>query len=187
VSALPGAPPGDAAMSDAERAGGKMQGLVQELLVHSEGAQLAGLDSETGNARDAMQGAGQGRKRFYKSLSHNCWTTEDGEEEGRAQRGGEADITTPWHCEVCNIYFTSSQALGGHRMNSTDHRVRAERLKNAAGAGAAALMAPSTPRLSLHVYSNDESVGKTKRTRMPPMAQVPTPHSEPRTLHPRPP
>jgi hypothetical protein len=154
----------------------KASGLTQEGgLVHAEAVAPPDPGSETCGERvggEAVQAAVQSRKRFYKSLSCNCWTTEDGEEDSML-RGGEADITTPWHCEICNIYFTSSQALGGHRMNSNDHKVRAEKLKGSEGASAlASQVVPSTPRLSLHVYSNDESVGKAKRTRMPPMAQM---------------
>lgn len=188
-NALPeGGPTGDPAMgesapemtesdSEEERASrSKASGLTQEGgLVHAEAAALPDPGSETCGERvggEAVQVAVQSRKRFYKSLSCNCWTTEDGEEDSML-RGGEADITTPWHCEICNIYFTSSQALGGHRMNSNDHKVRADKLKGSEGASAlASQVVPSTPRLSLHVYSNDESVGKAKRTRMPPMAQM---------------
>lgn len=163
--------------ADEERAGRrKPLDMTQEgVLVHAEGGSLTDPGGETGGERlggDAIQGGGQGRKRLYKSLSCNCWTTEDGEEEGGGLRGGEADITTPWHCDVCNIYFTSSQALGGHRMNSNDHKVRCEKFKSPEGASAAVCgsqVVTSTPRLSLHVYSNDASTNRERRARMPPM------------------
>ncbi|EKX53576.1 hypothetical protein GUITHDRAFT_150222, partial [Guillardia theta CCMP2712] len=77
------------------------------------------------------------------------------------------DISTPWRCEVCNIYFTSSQALGGHRINSTDHKQRMEKLRQGDTTSL-----PITPRLSLHVYSNEEISNRGKRTRLPPMAQM---------------
>ncbi|EKX38741.1 hypothetical protein GUITHDRAFT_143945 [Guillardia theta CCMP2712] len=82
---------------------------------------------------------------------------------------GGVDISTPWRCEICNIFFHCSQALGGHKMNSTDHKQRVEKLRMGETADL-----PPVPRLSLHVYSNEEANQREfRRTRLPPMAQMP--------------
>eukprot|EP00961_Rhodomonas_salina_P164289 2213063-Rhodomonas_salina.1 len=117
---------------------------------------------------DKGDGKGRGKQRFYKSLSCNYWNSlDDHDNEEAGSDEGNMDITTPWRCEVCNIYFTSAQALGGHRINSTDHKQRCEKLRRGDTASL-----PGTPRLSLHVYSNEETAEKGKRTRLPPMAQM---------------
>mmetsp|Transcript_35067 Transcript_35067/g.54791 ORF Transcript_35067/g.54791 Transcript_35067/m.54791 type:complete len:399 (-) Transcript_35067:365-1561(-) len=132
--------------------------------IQSQQAGKASKRQKSGDSDPGAQDGKGGKRRYYKSLSNNYWNSV--EEDGHGD-GEETDITTPWRCEVCNIYFTSSQALGGHRINSTDHKQRLDKLK----VGDTASL-PGTPRLSLHVYSNEETTVKLKRTRLPPMAQM---------------
>ena len=142
--------------------GGKPPRPTEMNKEHENGAKKGGKD-------DKSESKSGGRKqRYYKSLSCNYWNSmEDQDNEEGGSDDGNMDITTPWRCEVCNIYFTSAQALGGHRINSTDHKQRCEKLRRGDTASL-----PGTPRLSLHVYSNEETAEKGKRTRLPPMAQM---------------
>ena len=79
-------------------------------------------------------------------------------------------------CEVCNIIFSSSQALGGHRTNSTDHKQNLARIRRQEQEGKV-VRPRGQARLSKDVYSNppaDQAEGGAgRRARLPSMAQMP--------------
>jgi len=152
------------------RASGDVGGQRMNYSGSSDGA----LHARTGEKRpaeaclpDAMVKKGRGRK------------SSDGRGHGGKEDGGEGEEKRAkgqdgeWRCEVCNIIFSSSQALGGHRINSTDHKQNLSRLRRQEQEGAS--QAPGEPRLSKNVYSNPpaEDRGSGRRARLPSMAQMP--------------
>eukprot|EP00961_Rhodomonas_salina_P159751 2151452-Rhodomonas_salina.1 len=103
-------------------------------------------------------------KRIQEESYKMCKTEVHTKDSAGAQNEGDASLTslsalyeyggsqektaamlTRWHCDVCNIYFFSAQALGGHKGNSIDHKRQLEKLKR----GDVASL-PDTPRLSLN-------------------------------------
>eukprot|EP00960_Hanusia_phi_P055129 762881-Hanusia_phi.AAC.4 len=156
-----------------------LQKILQESRTHGSlnlSAILTQTSTLAANERSMKNSANTNRRTWYEMAqekpvggpapSKATSGNENNNENSNGDPNGK-DIYTPWRCEVCNIYFTSSQALGGHRINSTDHKQRMEKLRQGDTTSL-----PVTPRLSLHVYSNEEISNRGKRTRLPPMAQM---------------
>mmetsp|Transcript_56811 Transcript_56811/g.116330 ORF Transcript_56811/g.116330 Transcript_56811/m.116330 type:complete len:690 (+) Transcript_56811:284-2353(+) len=169
--------------------------VQSNMFSHNLGAHISGGGSGGGSVQDSGSGGNGTFKGTFsgekRSANFNSMLPlSEGHQEGKTSKFTEQSgpvktdsdrkqkrakgIEKQWRCDVCNIIFSSSQALGGHRINSTDHKqnlLRRRRLGPEESLPTELL----NPRYSKDVYSNPapESSAGGRRVWLPSMAQMP--------------